>query len=453
MHEPAIHESAAQGTPRPRPRELAMSAAWNAGLTREVITTTGESVRIIFPGNWTHGTGPDFADAMLDFSERGYASGSVEIHTRSSDWVAHGHHIDTRYNDVILHIVTIDDLPETRRADGRLVPVAILTVSDDILFAIDRELPDIWTDIGGTVCAQDLSKREPARIRGALQRLGDERLREKALVIEGQLSEQSADTVFLELLFDGFGYSENRGPMRQVAQAITRFGVLESRPPTTSDSPDPALVALLLGIGGFLPFSPPDAHAGGILPEDQYRIERAWLETPAAFANDTIPATAWHPGRTRPANHPVARILQVATLLTRCGGSPLEPILDLLREAGNPVDWLREITTRPGHPGLGTGRATAITASVILPFALAWSVHNDEPHLEDAAMQAWTSLRHVEWTRPGKRALRQVTGGKSLRGLGERGHQGLLHLDRTLCTPRRCHECPIAHEVIRDRQR
>jgi hypothetical protein len=94
---------------------------------------------------------------------------------------------------------------------------------------------------------------------------------------------------------------------------------------------------------------------------------------------------------------------------------------------------------------------TAIVASVILPFALAHAAQEGDADLEDAARRAWTSLRHVEWTRPGKRALRQVTGGPSIRSLGERGHQGLLQLDRRLCTPRRCYECPIAAEVIRDR--
>ncbi|HEV2072935.1 MAG TPA: DUF2851 domain-containing protein, partial [Thermomicrobiales bacterium] len=83
-------------------------------------------------------------------------------------------------------------------------------------------------------------------------------------------------------------------------------------------------------------------------------------------------------------------------------------------------------------------------------FALAWAAHSEDAGLEDAASQAWVSLTHAEWTRPAKRALRQVTGGPSLRDLGERGHQGLLHLDRTLCTPGRCYECPIAAEVIRD---
>ncbi|MGB3331121.1 MAG: DUF2851 family protein, partial [Thermomicrobiales bacterium] len=120
--------------PRPRPRELALSAAWHGGLTRTVTTVDGRRVDIVFPGQWSHGFGPDFENAMLDVRGEGLSTGAVEIHLRTSDWMAHGHHLDPRYNSVILHIVSRHDALETRRADGRLVPIAVLDVEDAVLF-------------------------------------------------------------------------------------------------------------------------------------------------------------------------------------------------------------------------------------------------------------------------------------------------------------------------------
>lgn len=427
-----------------------MSAAWNAGLTRSLTTADGQSVNIIFPGNWSHGFGPDFSDALLDFSVDGYCTGAVEIHTRASDWIDHGHHLDERYNTVALHIVTIDDLDVTRRADGRIVPKAILQVSDDVLFAIDRRLPGIWSELGGSVCAADLSAREPARIRTAIQRLGDVRLAAKTAAIESDLALHAPSELMLSLLFDGFGYSENRGPMRQLAATLAQYGYPEHPSIALADSPSLHLVGLMLGIGGFLPLAPADAHAGGILPEDQYIIERHWFSSPAAIADDIIPATAWHMGRVRPANHPVARIMQAATLLAKTAGSPHTVLLDAIRTEESLIDVLKDLTARTGHPGIGAGRATAMIASALIPFALAWAAHDGDTELEDRASRLWASLKLAESTRPAKRALNQVTGGPALRGLGERGHQGLLHLDRELCTPRKCFQCPIAAEVIRD---
>ncbi len=428
-----------------------MSAAWNARLISQVITTTGEPVDIVFHGTWSNGFGPDFANASLHFADGGLKTGDIELHTRASDWVAHGHHIDPRYNNVVLHIVSINDLPETRREDGAVVPVALLTIADDVLFAIDRRLPDAWAELGGTVCADDLAARDPARIRRALHRLGDTRLANRLPAIEADIAEGDPNAVLVRMMFDALGYSENRGPMRQLADVVIRNGLLEDPRLRAAGEPSPWLVGTLLGMGGFLPLAPTDAHMGGILPEDQYVIERAWASTGAAFADDMVPANAWQVARVRPANHPVARIMQAAALLSRTGGRPIEPLIGAFRSGHAPETWIRDLTTRPGHPGLGAGRATAMAASVLIPFALAWAAHTDDAELEDAARQAWIGLKHAEWTRPAKRALAQVTGGPGIRRLGERGHQGLLHLDRELCTPRRCFECPIAAEVVRDR--
>jgi hypothetical protein len=105
------------------------------------------------------------------------------------------------------------------------------------------------------------------------------------------------------------------------------------------------------------------------------------------------------------------------------------------------------------HPGIGDGRAVSIIASVVLPLAMAYAHHTDDIELEEAISRVWSALPRSEWSRPSKRALEQAVGEAPLGRLGERAIQGLLHLDRTLCTPRRCFECPIAAEVIRDRQR
>lgn len=446
MHEPERPQETSGTAGRQRPRELAMCAAWNGGLTRSLTTRAGQPVTVIFPGHWSHGFGPDFADAMLQFGASGFTTGAVEIHTRASDWTAHGHHLDERYNDVVLHIVTIDDLPETRRADGQLVPVAVLAIADDVLFAIDRRLPDIWSELGGSVCAADLTAREPERIRAALHRLGDARLAGKVAMFEGELAEDPPDVVLLRWLLDGFGYTENRAPMRQLAGTLARFG-LGKRP-----FDDTELAAVCLGVGGFLPLSPAEAHLGAMHPDRRAEVERRWWAIRDIYDAEIMPATAWHVGRTRPANHPVARLIQAACLLGATGGAPVGAVLDIVRAGGSAVEALRRWSSPPGNPPLGASRAIAIVASTVIPFSLAYAAHTDDPDLEDAAARAWADIPAAEWMRPARRALRQVTGGtRPLRGLGERGHQGLLHLDRSLCTPRRCYECPIAAEVVRDR--
>ena len=35
----------------------------------------------------------------------------MEIHVKSSDWNRHGHNKDEAYNNVILHVVAVNDMP------------------------------------------------------------------------------------------------------------------------------------------------------------------------------------------------------------------------------------------------------------------------------------------------------------------------------------------------------
>lgn len=446
----AIQQTESTASSTPRPRELAMSAAWNAALTREVVTVDGRPAKIVYHGTWSHGWGPDFKGAMIDLGDGKLITGDVEMHHRASDWIQHGHNLDANYNDVVLHVVSINDLPETRCINGKIVPVAILHIPDEALFAIDRNLPHRWEELGGTVCAAELSQGDPDLIRRAIHSLGDKRLRSKATSFEADSLEHGAEFVFLKALFGAFGYSANKAPMEHLGQLVLRYGIVSNPKLAEQDGPSPWLAGVLLGMGGFLPLTPPDAHAAGILPEDQYRIERAWQESAAGFADDFVPATSWELARVRPANHPAYRIMQLATLLARTRGNVLENLIKCVHEDRSAVEYLRDVTSRPWHPGIGAGRATAIVASVLLPTLLAMASIDGDSALEDRAMALWAKLPKAEWTQPARRAMKQVTGGPTIRKLGERGHQGLLHLDRELCAPRKCHACPIAIAVLND---
>lgn len=437
--------------PRPRPRELALSAAWNGGLTRSVTTIDGCRMDVVFPGHWSHGFGPDFENAMLDVRGEGFRTGAVEIHLRTSDWTAHGHHLDPRYNAVILHIVSRHDALETRRADGKLVPVAVLDVEDAVLFQIDARLPEIWSLLGGDACAPDLATAHPDRLVRAIQRLGDERLAERVTRFEGELGVETPGPVLERAVFDTFGYSENRAGMAALhgIYAASGFGPAIARERDTTARFTFA-AALLLGFGGFLPLSPADAHVAGVSSTLQISVEDRWFALQPYERMDTLAPTIWHRARTRPANHPAARIVSLAGLLTAVPGDLLGWVVNWTATAStkDAINAVRELTRSAQSPALGSDRAIALIASALIPFAMAYAHAIDDPAIESAAVDLWDRLPASQFGRPAKRAMTQVAGENHLAKLGERGHQGLLHLDRTLCTPRRCMECPIAAEVL-----
>ena len=98
------------------PGEMEVQALWFEQLYQPVLTTDdGRKVEIIQPGFWSHGGGPDFTRVAVRFQSVAAARraadapditvGNVEVHLRPGDWHAHGHHMDTAYNDTILHVV------------------------------------------------------------------------------------------------------------------------------------------------------------------------------------------------------------------------------------------------------------------------------------------------------------------------------------------------------------
>ena len=87
----------------------------------------GETCQLVFAGRAGGPVGPDVRDAVLIFPDGEQRVGDIEFHVRSSDWVAHKHSTDPRYNSVMLHVVLLcDDLHPTTRQDRYSIPVCSL---------------------------------------------------------------------------------------------------------------------------------------------------------------------------------------------------------------------------------------------------------------------------------------------------------------------------------------
>lgn len=432
-----------------RASELALSIAWHAGLTREVISSTGERLVVVFPGHWTHGHGPDFRNAMLERENGSLMTGSVELHHRASDWRRHEHHTDPAYDDVVLHVVTIDDVAETRRHDGTRIPMAILRIPDEQLRDVQLRDRSIWSQFGGEVCAPRLAAEQPARIRTLLWQLGDTRFEQRVIRFESELAVDPPADVLVPALFDAFGYARNREQMRELASRV-RWRDLEPRL-HHHDRRDRAqrILAILLGVGGWMPIAPAHALLGHLDPESVRTLEALWQAEACHWQSDLLPPATWNLARVRPANHPFARIATLAGILGSHGGDLLPELANAIRENVDPVVHLQGLCDHSAPP-LGRERAIAIVASVVLPFLTAYARSSGDEWLEDAAIRAWAELPASSLSQPARRARQQVAGDERVGGLRQRGHQGLLYLDRHFCGPRRCYECPIARAVVAD---
>lgn len=439
-------------TPLAHVPELALSTAWHEGrFAGPLRTVDGQQIEVIHRGTWTHGFGPDFRDALILFDDRELRAGSVEVHLRTSAWAAHGHQLDPRYGDVVLHVVLTHDGQDTRRSDGALVP--ILELAPHLIAPLPASAATTadWSRFGQEACAPDVARHDPGAIRAILWRLGDTRLAAKAARIEARLTNAPPAEILYQELWDGLGFHANRAPMLALAETLT-LATLESAMETVRPGERLALVrGLLFGVAGFLPLAPVDAAFARLSPADAAAMEALWRAGGAAWHERTLPPTAWTRGRVRPANHPATRLAAGAALLAAARGGLLAAVLAPVRSGGDPVAVLRDLASGGDAPGIGLDRANGLVANAVLPFALALAEQSGDTELADGAARAWERLPAAESNAVTRRALQQVAGTNPLRGLGGRGQQGLIHLDATLCAPRRCYECPIALAVLQDR--
>jgi len=430
---------------RPRVAEITLSAAWQTGaVPARLDTIDGVSLEVVHRGTWSHGLGPDFRDALILFDGRELRAGSVEIHLRTRGWGDHRHHLDPAYDAVVLHIAREHDGAETRRLDGAIVPVAVIGPIDR--FAVPEFAAWDWHAVGGATCASGLSATSPTSVRKILHQLGDVRLAARSARLEGRLSVEPPGEILWQELLDGLGYTMNRDPMRAIARVVPLSSIEALLQSVPIGFREKAASGVLLGVAGFLPLSPTEAHSGGLANRDVAEIESRWLEHGGPWRDDVLPPTAWNRARVRPVNHPVPRLLAAANLLAAASsqGGTLATILNVMLERAGAVETLQALTGNEEGFRIGVDRAIDILASGLIPLALALASHTGDLDLADAASRQWDRLPAPSPNAITRRALRQVADRSPLGKIGARGSQGLIHLDTVLCQPRRCFECPIA---------
>lgn len=112
--------------------ELRLQHAWKNTLWMRLRDDSkGRSIRILSPGRHNHSDGPDFIDARIMLNGK-LLSGDIELHFRASDWYAHKHHLDEKYNDCILHVVfqPVLSTAEARCLSGIILPVCYVPLEE-----------------------------------------------------------------------------------------------------------------------------------------------------------------------------------------------------------------------------------------------------------------------------------------------------------------------------------
>jgi hypothetical protein len=426
----------------------------------------GRRLKVIHPGIWNLGDGPDFLRAVVEFDGEKH-SGDIEIHRLPNMWFQHRHHEDSAYANVILHVVldtTTRQPPGSpdNRCGVPLPPCLVLRsfLPKNTLEAIETIAVEDYPYArklrpGG--CAAHLAAMPDHAVRTLLRTAGLNRFQEKVRGCLELLVSTSPEQSAYTLMMDAMGYRKNRTPFRLLAQTcpLSQLTLLE----TPLDR-----FAALLGTAGLLkdptrtPKAPFKEHRELLLE----LWDRWWPQ-----GREPIQAE-WNRTGVRPANRPTARLWAAWRLIESWSLRPLATWWRAAEQAESPKDLIRKLRMLfnpeetecwhnrriaicgkdSGH--LGRSRTLDVLCNVALPMLAARARQKGDEELEKRMENTFLAMPRLQRNRTfsemGHRLL--MPPGRLncvLKGAAEQ--QGLIAVHRDYCDPQGgdCSQCPLAN--------
>ncbi len=427
--------------------------------------TDKRSIQVLKPGTWNSDEGPDFVHAEILIDGKLHM-GDVEIHVRSSEWYNHKHHLNPRYNRVVLHVVFFDDdiNLRTRVQSGERIPTIELS---DWLDAPIGELFDEREQardesIQCRVTGRRL-KIEP--LKSVFDKLGQERLEEKVDTMRTLRIGIDFEQLLYEGIMDALGYSKNRKPFRELARRVP-FSQLTGK---SSEE----IQAVLFGVAGLLPSQ--SCKSLKLSEADKPfidRLETLWKSSEQYKSPTRMTADAWRLAKIRPANYPTRRIPAISLLIAECQDSLMTVFLPIIEEATSEnrrgLQRIRRklfnLLTLPssgywtdhsyfgkgipqrGAALIGRARASEIIVNILLPIALVWAEESQSSKLRDAVQRLYDSHPKLSENHITQRVKAQVfTQAQPIKLISPsaKKQQGAIYLYKTFCNNQICDLCPI----------
>lgn len=479
--------------------EIWQKQSYKAPLTTE----SGDDIAILDVGTRNEDfAGPDFKNARIRIGNLTFV-GDIEIDCNYSDWKAHGHNIDNKYNSVILHASLLNKNHQAYvyTRNGRKVPSICLSdfvekqILDNLIKKINEENKDgserlkcsVYTaTITNDVKEKFISKLGIERFHKKCNKIFD-RLKElqflselniKEPVVTYELTSQFHERkfqhkdfakkevwqqLFYELLFEALGYSKNKVQMVELAKSaninflkkIETDGVLVDK-----------YEALLFYISGLIKST--SKITTNEAKEYIERIMLNWNAVKPFYDGKYMDGSTWHFFRLRPQNFPTIRIAGGARLLKEIiHGNLINVIAKKIIEINNlkvlinslrslfviksDGFWKSHYVLDQSSNGevkyfVGATRSDEIVVNVILPFfAVYFEIFGNQQ-----VTKKILKIYSIYQQRSDNQIIVDVA--NSLQ-MNEQSHrtilaQGMIDLFRNYCSKNKCLECEIGKIVF-----
>ncbi len=401
--------------------------------TAQLTTVEGETLQIVYPGIYNTNQGPDFLQAKTKTGTTAWA-GNIELHVQSSHWNDHKHSNDKNYNNIILHVVWINDVELN-------LPFPVLELQSRVSHFLLNRYNQMLGAVRFIPCEKSIHLVGPLIWKSWKDRLLAERLQQKALIVLDHLTTNNNhwEETFWWMLAHNFGIKVNSSAFEKVARSLS-ISILAKHKNQIHQ-----LEALLFGQAGLLDKNFEDSYA--VMLKKEYLFYKAKyklqpVQEPLFFL------------RMRPANFPSVRLAQLAMLIHKSHNlfslikesKGLNEVKNLLNVTANDYWHYRYVFDGPAvYKEKNTGKQMVdnIIINTVVPVLFAWGLYNKE-----AACKA-KALEWMEQIAPEKNSITNAFTSLQVENKNAFDSQALLRLKNDYCDKKRCLECAVGNTLLK----
>ncbi len=404
---------------------------------KEMQTTSGEDISILFQGSFNSNQGADFAGAKIKIGKTLWA-GNVEIHINSSDWNMHMHSADANYTNIILHVVWNHDVEIIDPSGNNLPTLELQSRVSNLLLDKYRQLMDKPQFIP---CENQVYQISDLTLTNWKQRLLAERLLSKSKKVFTILNQTNFhwEETFWRLIAANFGLSVNSDFFQKIAESIP-VSILAKHKNNIH-----IIEALLLGQAGLLKHEFNEKYPLMLKKEYNFYKQKYKLQ---AIDGEIFFL------RMRPANFPTIRLAQLAVLIHES-----EHLFSKIKETlmVNDVKKLLAVTandywnyhylfdeeTGYKKKTLGEQMINNLIINTVVPVLFAYGVHHNDSEFKEKA---------ITWLEDISSEKNKVTLGFEQLNFSNRNafdSQALIQLKNEYCNKKLCLHCAIGNVLLK----
>ncbi len=481
------------------PEEYIYDLWLNKKLPSKLTTLDGKEIEIVDPGvRNSDFAGPDFHNSRIIMGNITF-NGDVEIDNYSTDWKNHGHHLNSRYNKTILHVVLKNNSNQVHSTNisGRHIPILELNhyldekLKQELEKPIEQEnkvmMPCIR--INKKFAAEDklkyLRQLGLLRYKKKCLRILD-RLKEMIVLKEHKISEPKINhnfhqaikerkffskefddislwnQILYEEIFDALGYTKNKEMMAKLAKNLEYDLVnkIEAKNYVIK------IESLLFHISGLIP------DVAKIKDEKTLEYIRElvthWDELKSKYNNSYFSINNWHFFKLRPQNFPTVRLAAGARLLYKIIYQNLfnriQTSFSKIKDRNKINSYLLDnlIIKADGYWAnhynfskpvrneikyfLGLSRVDEIITNCVLPILSVYFEVSDKKLENQKVLELFVNYTQKE----GNNLIDNVSTNLEIydKRLRSVYYQGMLELFRGYCIKNKCLECEIGKNVF-----